>query len=67
MVLPEVDNLLDDLVPGFGPLGEVEHVLRNLFPEKRVFVLEQPSAMDSSGYCRDGEMLPRTRGYHGHA
>ncbi len=51
MILAEVDNLLDDLVAGFGPLGEVEHVFRNLCPEERVSVLQQPSAVDSFGFA----------------
>ncbi len=51
MVLAEVDNLLDDMLAGFGPLGEVEHALRNLFLEERVSALQQPSALDSFGFA----------------
>ncbi len=65
MGLDEVDNLLYDLLAGFGPLGEVLHVLWNLFPEEKVSVLQ---ATESSGlvrFCLPGEALSRTRVDHG--
>ncbi len=65
MGLDEVDNLLYDLLAGFGPLGEVLHVLWNLFPEEKVSVLQQPRAVDSFGFASPGEALSRTRVDHG--
>ncbi len=50
MVLAEVDNLIDEIVARFGPLGKVEHVSRNLFHKERISVLQQPSAVDSFAF-----------------
>ncbi len=50
-VFAKVDNLLDDFIAGFGPLGEIKHFLRDRFPEKGVSVLQQAGAVDSFGFA----------------
>ena len=49
--MAEVDNLFDEFVSRLGPLGQIEHILRNMFPEEGIAVLEQPGAVDSLGFA----------------
>ena len=56
--MAEFDNLFNDFVARLGPLGQIEHILRNRFPEEGIAVLQQPGAVDSLGFATTERCYP---------